>query len=308
MPHLSRLAFIVVILFCLLGWLSGPLALALGVVISNVVGNVHAQLTGQLTKVVLQVSVVGLGFGMNLFEAAQIGQTGFLLTLFSIVITIGLGILGGKLLAVNSTVSFLITSGTAICGGSAIAAISPILNAKPNEASIALGIVFILNAIALFLFPFIGSTLHLSQEQFGLWAALAIHDTSAVVGAAYKYGEEALVVATTVKLERALWIIPLSLITSLILHRKEAKFKVPYFIFSFLLAIVINTFLPFPQYTTLLITTTAKRLLVVALFLIGTTLTPAKLKLTDARALILGTALWIIISTVSVLIILTTER
>ena len=236
--------YIICALACLTPWIDPPIALLMGFALAQTVEHPYAALSKKATKYLLQFSVVGLGFGMNLFEAAKAGQQGLWFTISSIVITLLAGVLVGKLLGINKKTTLLISSGTAICGGSAIAAVSPILEAKDDEISVALGTVFILNAVALFLFPFVGHQLNLSQHQFGLWAAIAIHDTSSVVGAAQKYGAEALQIATTVKLERALWIIPLSFFIALITKKKNSKITIPYFIFWFVITMTINTFLP----------------------------------------------------------------
>jgi uncharacterized integral membrane protein (TIGR00698 family) len=244
----------------------------------------------------LKIAVVGLGFGMNLKETLAAGRDGFLLTVFSILATLILGYFLGKLLKMNRKSSHLISSGTAICGGSAIAAVSPIISASPKDISISLGVIFLLNSIALIVFPPLGHLFGLDQHQFGLWCAIAIHDTSSVVGAAYTFGEEALKVATTVKLARALWIIPLSLFSIFLFKGKGKSLKIPYFIFFFILAIVLNSYLPIPEILTAGITSVSKSLLILTLFLIGAGLSLEKIKSAGWKPMILGVSLWVFIS------------
>lgn len=251
----------------------------------------------------LKSAVVGLGFGINANQAFESSQEGLILTIFSIAATLLLGWLLGKLLKLNFNSSYLLSSGTAICGGSAIAAISPIIKAEEKDISMALGTVFLLNSIALIIFPPIGTWLGLSQLQFGTWAAIAIHDTSSVVGAAAAFGEEALEIATTVKLVRALWIIPLALLTSFFL-RKGGKVKFPYFILLFIAAMLINTFLDLPESLTGGISYVARRVLTATLFLVGLGISIDKIKATGWRALVLGISLWVFIGLGSLLVIL----
>ncbi len=220
---LQQLIFAVIILLCLFSIISPPIALLLGVVTVNVFGNPFVEFNAKAITFLLQFSVIGLGFGMNASSAFSAGKEGFVLTIFSIFSTLLFGFLLGKWLKTEKKTSHLISCGTAICGGSAIAAISPVIKSNENQTSIALGVIFILNSIALFVFPFIGHQLDLSQKDFGLWCAIAIHDTSSVVGATNKYGAEALQIATTVKLARALWIIPISLLTAVIFKNKNCK-------------------------------------------------------------------------------------
>ena len=210
----------------------------------NVFGNPFIEFNHKAITFLLQFSVVGLGFGMNASNAFSAGKEGFVLTIASIFSTLIFGFLLGKWLKTEKNTSHLISCGTAICGGSAIAAISPVIKSNENQTSIALGVIFILNSIALFAFPFIGHQLGLSQKDFGIWCAIAIHDTSSVVGAANKYGAEALQIATTVKLARALWIIPISLLTAVIFKNKSSKIKIPYFIGLFILAMLLNSYVP----------------------------------------------------------------
>ncbi len=251
----------------------------------------------------LKSSVVGLGFGINANQALESSTEGFVLTFFGIATTLLLGWLLGKVLKLNFKSSYLLSSGTAICGGSAIAAISPIIKAEERDISMALGTVFLLNSIALLIFPTIGHWLNLDQVEFGTWAAIAIHDTSSVVGAATAYGTEALEIATTVKLARALWIIPLSLITALFIG-KGSKIKWPYFIFLFIAAMLLNTFFDIPQNLSNGITSIAKLVLTATLFLVGAGLSIAKIKAAGWRSLVLGISLWAFIAISSLLAII----
>ena len=298
---LRKILFFLLILFCLTPFASPPIALALGLILALSVGNPFPKESSRTTKILLQISVVLLGFGMNLTEVVRAGQTGILFTIATIFGTLALGFLVGKLLKVKDKTSSLISSGTAICGGSAIAAIAPVIDADGEEISIALGTVFILNSIALFVFPALGHALNLSQNQFGVWAAIAIHDTSSVVGAATKYGAEALQIATTVKLARALWIAPLALLFSLIYRNKKAKIAIPYFILFFLLATAARTYAPetFPPQIFDWLVAAAKAGLTVTLFLIGAGLSREVLRKVGARPLVQGILLWLIISIVS---------
>jgi len=252
----------------------------------------------------LRVAVIGLGFGMYLQETLKTSKEGFTLTALSIVLTLALGILLAKLFKVDRKLSHLITSGTSICGGSAIAAISPIIRAEGKTISVAIAVVFFLNSIALFTFPFLGHFFELSQSQFGLWSAIAIHDTSSVVGAALSYGDEALRIATTVKLSRVLWIIPLSFFSMLLFKPKGGKVKIPYFILAFIAAIFINSYSLLPEEFSLYAVTTSKRLLVLTLFLVGTTLSIEDIKATGWKPMIFAFSLWIFISAFSLVYIL----
>ena len=291
-----QLLFIVLAVLCFTPVISPPLALLLGVIFVNVFGKVIE--TDSFVKKLLQYSIVGLGFGINLKTAIEAGSQGFLFTISTIVLVMVLGLLLAKLLKVDKTIAQLISAGTAICGGSAIAAVAPILKANSKQTSVALGIVFVLNAVALFIFPEIGHFFNLSQNQFGIWSAIAIHDTSSVVGADSKYGNEALQIATTVKLARALWIIPLAFIISL-LTKSEGKIKIPYFIGFFVLAILAGTYLPFLQNYNHYISEISRDTLKVALFLIGAGLSFQNLKNIGIKPLLLGIFLWIFISGIS---------
>jgi len=271
-----------------------PLALALGLVLALTVGNPYAKKTSKLTKILLQASVVGLGFGMNLQKVVEAGRTGILFTIATIVGTLLLGYLLARALRINPRTSHLISSGTAICGGSAIAAVGPVIGASDEEMSVSLGTVFILNSVALFLFPLIGAALHLTQRQFGVWSAIAIHDTSSVVGAASAYGKEALQIATTVKLTRALWIVPLTIGTALAFHRgRKTRVTIPWFIFLFVIASIIRTYVNGPWDIIVII---ARIGLTLTLFLIGAGLSRRSLAAVGIRPLILGVVLWLVIS------------
>jgi uncharacterized integral membrane protein (TIGR00698 family) len=278
--------------------ISPPGALALGILLALTIGNPYAKQSAKVTKYLLQASVVGLGFGMDLQKVVAAGRTGILFTVATITGTLLLGFLIGRAMNIERTTSHLISSGTAICGGSAIAAVGPVLKATDEQMSVSLGTVFILNSIALFIFPVIGHRLALSQTQFGIWSAIAIHDTSSVVGAASRYGAEALQIATTVKLTRALWIVPLTLGTAFVFHRKSAaKITIPWFILWFLVASVIRTYVASPAWP--VIVTVAKYGLTLTLFLIGAGLSRKSLAAVGIRPLLLGVMLWIVISCVS---------
>jgi len=297
----QKILFIFLILACLTPWVSPPIALVLGLFAALTFGNPFVEQTKKATKILLQVSVVLLGFGMNLTSVLKAGKDGIWFTIATIFGTLIVGFLVGKLLKIEEKTSALISSGTAICGGSAIAAVAPAIDADSEQISVSLGTVFILNSIALIVFPFVGHFFNLSQNQFGIWSAIAIHDTSSVVGAAQSYGAEALAVATTVKLARALWIAPIALLFSFIYRSKKAKIAVPYFIFFFLLATLIRTYMPgkFPTSVFDSIINLAKAGLTVTLFLIGASLSAETLKKVGIKPMIQGVLLWILISLVS---------
>ena len=296
---IEEVIFFLAMLVCLTPFISPPLALLMGLLIANVVKHPFAHLNHKITCSLLKISVVGLGFGMNVHSTLAASKQGLLFIVISILCTLLLGVLLGKWLKIEKKTSHLISCGTAICGGSAIAAISPIIKAEEKQISVALGTIFILNAIALLLFPAIGHWLGLTQKQFGLWSAIAIHDTSSVVGAASKYGEEALRVATTVKLARALWIIPSALITAIIFKNKCNKIKIPYFIGFFLLAMFVNTYISETAPVMPYLFSIAKSGLTVTLFLIGTGLSGKAMKSVGIKPFLHGVLLWIIVSIVS---------
>ncbi len=306
--YFQQAVFALIIGLCLLSIISPPIALLLGVLTVNVFGNPFIAFNHKAITYLLQFSVVGLGFGMNATAAISAGKEGFILTIFSIFSTLIFGTLLGKWLKTEKKTSHLISCGTAICGGSAIAAISPVIKSNENQTSIALGVIFILNSIALFVFPFIGHQLDLSQKDFGLWCAIAIHDTSSVVGAANKYGAEALQIATTVKLARALWIIPISLLTVVLFNKQSGnrgtKIKIPYFIGIFILAMLFNTYVPAAAIVAPHIVGIAKIGLTITLFLIGATLNINTLKSVGVKPLLQGFFLWIFIAGLSLVSII----
>lgn len=256
----------------------------------------------KLSTFLLQASVVGLGFGMNLHEVIRAGRSGFVYTAISISSALLTGLLIGHLFKVRGTASLLISAGTAICGGSAIAAVGPVVNAGEEEMAVSLGTVFVLNAVALFLFPAVGYALHLTQDQFGLWSALAIHDTSSVVGATTKYGTEALMVGTTIKLARALWIVPVALALA-ILKKREAKVKWPWFILFFCLAAVTSTYMSSLAPVCAKLSALGKVGLTVTLYLIGSGISRSTIKQVGVRPLLQGAVLWSIVGTASLLLI-----
>ena len=284
---------------CLTPWISPPIALFLGLAFALTLGSPFPVFNKKASKYLLQIAVIGLGFGMNLHESLKAGTDGILFTIISVVSVIIIGILVGKFYKVDKVTSYLISSGTAICGGSAIAAVGPIVRADESQMSVSLATVFVLNAIALFIFPTIGHWLNLSQIQFGTWAAIAIHDTSSVVGAGSAYGEEALKVATTVKLTRALWIIPLSIFTTFYFKSKGDKLYIPWFILFFIIAMLLNTYLNIPTKVTSSIVAVSRQCLTLTLFFIGAGLSRNTLKNVGSKPLLLGISLWIFIGLVS---------
>jgi len=292
---ISKTLFVLGLICAASGFVSPPVALAMGLAFGLAFAHPFNVAAKKLSRYLLQASVVGLGFGMNLHEVVHAGRSGFFYTLLSISFAMIVGMTLGRLLRVQKTSAFLISTGTAICGGSAIAAVGPISHASDEEMAVSLGTVFMLNSIALLIFPLIGNALKLTQTQFGLWAALAIHDTSSVVGAAAKYGAVALAVGTTVKLARALWIVPLAVGTAMYMGSK-AKIQWPWFIALFCLAAVCNTYLPMgaPVYRALY---KAGRLgLTATLFLIGSGISIATLKKVGHRPLLQGVVLWLLVS------------
>ncbi len=284
-----------IICCCFLPFMSPAIALLIGLVLS-LIGIKHENIHKYTSKI-LQASIVLMGFGMSLSAVISSSKKGFLETVVSVTTVMLLGILLGKLFKVEKNIALLIATGTAICGGSAIAAVAPILNSKNYQNSFALIVVFVLNAVALFLFPFIGHKLGLSQETFGNWAAIAIHDTSSVVGAGATYGEKALQVATTVKLIRALWIIPLSLLIAFMNKTGEKKsIKFPWFILLFVLAIVFSNIFPGLQVSYAHLSWLGKRGMVIALFLIGSNITVSEIRKSGPRSFALGIILWAVIA------------
>jgi uncharacterized integral membrane protein (TIGR00698 family) len=308
----SRMIFLLGLLVAGSGVVSPPVALVGGVAFGFAVEHPLRAESAKLAKLLLQASVVALGFGMNLAEVVSAGRSGFLYTAVSITFAMAIGLTMGKLLKVGGKASYLISAGTAICGGSAIAAVAPITEANEEEISVAMGTVFLLNSVALLLFPFVGHLLKLDQNQFGLWAALAIHDTSSVVGAAAAYGNQALQIGTTVKLARALWIVPVSLLTATYMARLAsrsgrssgtAKVKMPWFIGMFCVAAAMSTYLA-PHAAWLRSSFTSlnhlgKAGLTATLFLIGTSLSKKTLQQVGVRPLIQGVALWVVVGGLS---------
>lgn len=301
---ITLLFYVILLLSALSGLLNSAEALVSGFLITLCFGNIYEDLKNKLIHWLLKIGVIGLGFGMYLDETLKVGREGFGLTVFTIFSTLVLGVLITKILKLDTKIGFMVSSGTSICGGSAIAAVSSVIKAPPRSISVALGVVFFLNAIALFIFPPIGHFFHLTQEQFGLWSAVAIHDTSSVVGAALDYGPKALKVATTVKLARALWIIPISILSMVLFKSKNGKVKIPWFILLFIGAILMNSYWKLPLLLTSSITLSAQRLLIVTLLLIGSTLSLKEIKETGKNPFLLGLLLWIFVSVSSLYIIL----
>ncbi|HCE3709331.1 TPA: putative sulfate exporter family transporter [Vibrio parahaemolyticus] len=292
------------LLFCLTPFVSSPIALVIGFLLASF-RLVPTELSiASFTKKLLSYSIIGLGFGINFEQALSVTSDGIGLIIATIVGTLVIGSLIAKVIKLETTTAYLISSGTAICGGSAIAAVAPAIRAKDEQIGLALATVFVLNSLALFIFPVIGHALNLDQHTFGTWAAIAIHDTSSVVGAASAYGEEALTTATTLKLARALWIIPVALISAVIFSRgnKEngsKKLVIPYFIFWYCAAIAFSDFFPQLEVVYHGIFTIAKQALVVCLFLIGCSISISKLKSSGPKPLLFGVTLWVLISTTS---------
>lgn len=297
---------IFILLFILSSIMSPALALFSGILLAFVIGNPFTRFSKKCSKIALQASVVGLGFGMNLYESLAAGRDGMLFTIVSVVGVMLLGVWLGRLLKIDKKNSYLIATGTAICGGSAIAAVGPVIKADDDQMTVSLVTVFVLNAVALFIFPPLGNLLDLSQQQFGTWAAIAIHDTSSVVGAGAAYGEKALQVATTIKLTRALWIIPLALCSALIFRQKGNKISIPWFILFFVIAMTANTFLHIPETITSTIVMISRKVLCMTLFLIGSGLSVASLKKVGPRPMILGILLWGIISLATLAVVMLT--
>lgn len=285
--------------------ISPTIALFLGLFFALIFECPFPKFNKKSSKYLLQASIVGLGFGMNVNESLRSGAEGMMFTIVSVIGVMFIGVILGYWMHMNRKTSYLISSGTAICGGSAIAAIGPILRADEEEMAVSLGVIFILNAIALFIFPSIGHFFEMSQQQFGTWAAIAIHDTSSVVGAGNVYGQEALQTATLIKLTRALWIIPLALISMLIFRDKNARISIPWFIFLFILAMIINTYCAFPTILSSVITWIAKKGLILTLFFIGANLSKKTIKSVGIRPMLLAVLLWIIISISSLVVVMT---
>lgn len=279
------------------------LALFLGLVFAFVFPMPYPKFNKKSSKYLLQASVVGLGFGMNVNESLQSGSEGMMFTIVSVIGVMVIGIMAGYWMHIQRKTAYLISSGTAICGGSAIAAVGPVLKANENEMAVSLGVIFILNAVALFIFPPIGHFFDMSQQQFGAWAAIAIHDTSSVVGAGEAYGSEALKLATLIKLTRALWIIPLALVTMFIFRDKTSKISIPWFIFLFIIAMVINTYCGLNHSISAALVWIAKKGLVLTLFFIGASLSLKTVKQVGVKPLLLAILLWIVIGVSSFIVV-----
>lgn len=312
---MNRIIYIALILIVLFPYeliegiptlITPAIALLLGLIFALTLKCPCPKFNKKTSKYLLQASVVGLGFGMNVHESLRSGGEGMAFTIASVVGVMIMGVIIGYWLHINRKTSYLISSGTAICGGSAIAAVGPVIKANEEEMAVSLGVIFILNAIALFIFPPIGHLFEMTQQQFGTWAAIAIHDTSSVVGAGEAYGSEALQVATLIKLTRALWIIPLALVTMLIFRDKSSKISIPWFIFMFIGAMVINTYCNLPVELSQAIVWIAKKGLVLTLFFIGTSLSLKAIKSVGFKPLLLAILLWCIIGIGSFLVVMNT--
>ncbi len=289
-----------------LKWITPPFMLALGLLFAFLVGTPCAAFNAKASKKLLQWSVVGLGFGMNLQESLASGASGMGFTIVSVFGTLILSMwIGVRLMWIDRKTAYLVGSGTAICGGSAIAAVGPTIKADERAMSLALGTVFVLNAVGLFVFPIIGHWLEMGQHAFGTWAAIAIHDTSSVVGAAAVYGEDALHTATLIKLTRALWIIPVALVSSFIFKSKGSKINIPWFIFFFILAMIVRTYVlvDYPQIGDF-ISGLARKGMVLTMFFIGASLSREALRSMGIKPFLLGVALWIIISLTSLAVVM----
>ncbi len=311
---IARYLYIALIIIILFPWdimtgvnlVTPAMALFIGLMFAICFGCPYPKFNKKGSMFLLQASVVGLGFGMNMVESLKSGSEGMMFTIVSVIGVMVFGVLFGYWMHINRKTSYLIASGTAICGGSAIAAVGPVLKANEEEMAVSLGVIFILNAIALFIFPPIGHFFEMSQQQFGTWAAIAIHDTSSVVGAGDAYGPEALKLATLIKLTRALWIIPLALVTMLIFREKGSKISIPWFIFLFVVAMVVNTYCGLPEAVSATIVWLAKKGLVLTLFFIGASLSLKTIKSVGTTPLLLAMTLWIIIGVCSFLVVMFT--
>lgn len=285
------------------GYINSAIALILGFVFTFFFENPYKKESSKAVKHLLKIAIIGLGFGMNFTETLKVGTEGFSLTFLTISVTLILGFAIGKLLKMDKKQVHLISSGTAICGGSAIAAVASAIKAQPLQISVSLGVVFLLNSVALLIFPSIGHHFNMSQEDFGRWSAIAIHDTSSVVGAAQIYGDKALDIATTVKLARTLWIIPISFLSAFMFKSEKKNISIPWFILFFVLAILINTYLNLPSEIGLTLKDISKRIMVLTLFLIGTSLSVKDIKAVGMKPIILGATLWVVISVLSFFLI-----
>lgn len=315
MNNLGRYVYILAILliafpfqvFGVSDFITPALALFAGLVFALIFPMPFPKFNKKGSKYLLQASVVGLGFGMNVVTALKSSSEGMMFTIVSVIGVMAFGILIGIWMHLNRKTAYLISSGTAICGGSAIAAVGPVLKADDHEMAVSLGVIFILNAIALFIFPPIGHYFGMTQAQFGTWAAIAIHDTSSVVGAGDAYGAEACQIATLIKCTRALWIIPLAFATMFIFRdKKGSKVSIPWFIFLFVAAMVVNTYCGIPSAVSDTIVYISKKALVVTLFFIGAGLSVGMVKKVGIRPLLLAILLWIIIGVSSFMVVMNT--
>ncbi len=296
--------FSLIIIACLFSIINNAVALLLGFIYTNIFRSRFLVFNNKIISFLLQLAIIGIGFNLNIKETWAIGQNGFMYIMLFVIFALSIGILLGKTFKVEQKTAHLISSGTAICGGSAIAAIASTINAPKEDISIALSIIFILNAIALLVFPALGYIFNLSEYQFGVWSAIAIHDTSSVVGAAQIYGEEALKIATIIKLVKTLWIVPVAIFSSLLFNGKFHSKKIPWFIMIFVLIIIINSYSPISSIITNSVYTISKSIFVVVLFLVGMNLSVSKIKVVGWKPAVLGISIWFIISTISLIIIL----
>ena len=309
MKTASQIIYIAIIVAIILfQQISAPIALLAGLIFAFTLENPWPKFNKKTSKYLLQVAVVCLGFNMNLQQSLKSGSEGMLFTVVSVVGVMILGVMLGYWLHINRKTAYLISSGTAICGGSAIAAVGPVVKADENEMAVSLGVIFILNSIALFIFPPLGHMFEMTQQQFGTWAAIAIHDTSSVVGAGEMYGEQALQVATLIKLTRALWIIPLAFVTMFIFRDRTAKISIPWFIFIFVLAMIVNTYVPLPEWFVTAMVWIARRGMVVTLFLIGASLSLKSIRQVGVKPLVQAVILWVVISVSSLAVVLNTVQ
>jgi uncharacterized integral membrane protein (TIGR00698 family) len=303
---MKRASFLACAAVMLVPGMSPAVALAVGAAFALIAGNPYPDRTARAAPALLKASVVGLGFGLSLDVLARVGALGLSYTVVVVIATVALGLGLGRLLRVPRETSLLIASGTGICGGSAIAAVGSAIGARAESMSAALATVFVLNAVALYLFPAVGALAGLSEAQFGVWAAIAIHDTSSVVGAAAIYGPTALAVATVVKLARALWIVPLTLGAGLAVHGREGRGRraalrgMPWFVLAFAAAALVRTLSPVPALPVLDAIAAAARVgLVLTLFLIGAGLTRETLSRVGGRPFIQGVLLWLVVATLT---------
>lgn len=307
MKKTNKPLFVGLAILCLFPIISAPIALVMGIAFVFLFGNPFPDLTRQHTTTLLGISIIGLGAAMNLNDVLETGVYSMTFTALSVLLVLLIGLGLTHIFNIKRETGFLISAGTAICGGSAIACLVPILNAKPENVSVSLAIVFILNAVALFVFPIVGGHFGLDQSQFGLWSALAIHDTSSVIGASLQYGPEALEVGTTAKLARTLWIIPVMLGTQFILKTKQetqnAKKKFPWFIIGFIAMAALVSYVPALEVPGEWIALCARQVLILCLFLIGASLSLQDIKQVGTKPFLFGITLWLVVAGSSLLAI-----